>query len=153
MSLQKTKGTRFESALAEYARMRTGEPRIHRVVLHGRNDLGDVGDIPAHGFTGIAECKNYKPRNKSGVPPKGLLDRWMAETSAEQRNSGSDFALLVVHRPRRSDRDAAAASFSENWCWLTLRSLYRVSGRDDEPDNPEAWVCKTVGEVFDLIVG
>ncbi len=157
MSMQREKATRFESAVAAYARMRTGDDEIDRLALHGGKDYGDVGNIrrPVGGRTarGIAECKNYRPRNKSGMPPAGLLNTWQDETTREMRHARADFAMLVVHRKGKSDRDAKAASFGLNWVWATVASLYVMSGRTDEPESPDGWVCMMLSDVFDLIDG
>ena len=157
MSRQRSQGTRFETAVARYARMRTGDQEIDRLALHGAQDYGDVGYIRrqagGRAARGIVECKNYRPRNSAGTPPAGLLRQWQEETAREMRASRSDFAILVVHRKGKSDRDASAASFGLNWAWATARSLYIMSGRTDEPESPDAWVCMTLEDAFDLIDG
>ena len=156
-SRPKDKGTRFETAVAGYARMRTEDAEIRRFSLSGVNDHGDVGyvrrDVGDMTLRGIIECKNYSPRNKAGTPQEAQLKRWQQETAREMASADADFALLAIHRKGCSDRDPTSPKFGDNWCWATVRSLYAASGRTDEPDNPTAWVCMTLGGVFDLIDG
>lgn len=147
MSKQKSKGTRLETALVRYARGRTGDESIDRVALHGNSDMGDVGGLRARGRSGIAECKNYRITTKKGTVAPSLLRRWQDETERERENSGSDFALLVIHRPGCSDRDHEAESFGRNWCWLTGASYEAITGEPHE----EGWFQSTVSEVFDLM--
>ena len=58
-SRPKDKGTRFETAVAGYARMRTEDAEIRRFSLSGVNDHGDVGYV--------AEVPYLMPRNVPAI--------------------------------------------------------------------------------------
>lgn len=149
MSKQKSKGTSLETALVRYARRRTGDDGIHRVTLHGSADEGDVAGLRAHGYRGIAECKNYK-----GHPTKSQLMRWQSETEEERANADADFALLVVHKPGCNAADANAPTFGDNWCLMTVDSLVKVAhgtARFYDQRVFGAWVQMTIDQAFDLI--
>ena len=51
MSRQKAKGTLLESKVVNYLRARLGdsEQTIHREVLHGTKDQGDITGLRIHG--------------------------------------------------------------------------------------------------------
>lgn len=120
MSRQRDKGTKFETACAEWLRARLGDPRIERRAPHGSHDLGDLYGIWAHGLHGIAECKDHAEWGDADAA------RWQAETLRERGNADAGFALLVVHR-----KGCGAARFGLNWCAVTLADLLRMDGRAD----------------------
>ena len=72
MSRQKAKGTLLESKVVNYLRARLGdsEQTIHREVLHGTKDQGDITGLRIHGQPVVLECKNYSTYT-------GRLKEWM----------------------------------------------------------------------------
>lgn len=150
----KVRGTRFETAFQTWWSQNVGP--CHRLTLHGRDDLGDVGGISVMGLEGVVECKNYKYRQKKKEnrrPTEGQLMKWFDETEKERVASCSDFALLAIHKPGCTDRVVnkhVADSFKDNWCWLTTRSYQLLSGGSTGASDDVSWVQLTVGEVADL---
>lgn len=142
MSRQRDIGTRFESRLVLYLRDKLGDKRIERKALHGNKDVGDIGGLFAHGFSGIVEAKSYKSWSLSH------LVRWQRETVDERENAGADFALLVVRVPNKQT--------GRSLCFCTMRDLSRISLMVStkakwEGEADEHWVCMTLDEAIDLI--
>ena len=122
----KARGTSWETNVVRYLQAELEDERIERRALHGAADRGDVYGIRAHGYEGIAECKDYSRYTDYD------LEQWMAQTLAERENAGADFALLVVHRRGKSAK-AGAKSFGQNVVWVTVGDLMRLSGIGDGP--------------------
>jgi hypothetical protein len=89
----KRKGTKFESEVCEYLRLRGFE--VERRALTGTQDKGDIAGIPGW----IIECKNQNSSNWA---------EWMDETEAERRHAGANYGLLVVRRRMKSIERAYA---------------------------------------------
>lgn len=148
----KARGTRFETAFSTWWSQNVGP--CHRLTLSGSGDKGDVGGIDVRGLEGTVECKNYKftqKKRENRRPTAGQLSKWFAETEAERRNSCADFALLVIHKPGCADRatnGVVPESFSDNWCWVTVRTLALLGGEREA--TVDGWVQLTVGEVAEL---
>lgn len=149
----KVKGTAFESNLIRYLQTALDDERIERRALHGAQDRGDVYGIRAHGFEGIAECKDYARYSEYD------LDRWKEQTLAERDNADAGFALLVVHRKGKSAK-AGSASFGKNVAWLTVADLRRISGSKDAPpmadpfeDEEYLWCSMALEDVVVLMGG
>ena len=84
MSRQKAKGTLLESKVVNYLRARLGdsEQTIHREVLHGTKDQGDITGLRIHGRPVVLECKNYSTY-------AGRLKEWMQEGRTEAGKAGA----------------------------------------------------------------
>lgn len=140
----KGRGTRFETAVCRYMRDKLGDDRIERRALHGSQDMGDLYGIRAHGWDGIAECKNHK------CVTAGLIERWRDETLCERGNADAGFALLVVSVYR--------APVERSRVHVTLRDLARIAlplgindGFLESADSD--WVEMTLAECCALIRG
>lgn len=146
MSIQREKGTRFETAVCRYIAGELQDVRVERRALHGSKDMGDLFGIYAHGFSGIAECKAHQH-----VTPK-LVAKWREETLDERDNADADFALLVIKVPNVGTAQAR--------CHVTLRDLARIArpiavnrGELHLEDADSRWVSMTLEECCALMVG
>lgn len=88
MSKQRDKGTRFETAVAGYLSLATGQD-VTRRALSGAKDEGDlrgfsIGDEPC-----VVECKNCKALN---------IADWLRQARTEAANADADFGVVVFHR-------------------------------------------------------
>ena len=144
MSVQREKGTRFETAVVRYLREALEDERPERRALHGSRDMGDIAHVFAHGAEGIVECKSVK------IWGRKLLSEWQAQTLDERENADADFALLVVKNFNHS--------VGEAHCWLTLRDLARIAlplmvndGWLDAAD--ETWACVPLSVACALMRG
>lgn len=90
MSKQRVKGTKFETAVAEYLTMATGQ-EIDRNPLHGKNDRGDLRGLKINGEPITLECKNTK---------KLELSEFLKEAEKEAANNLSDYGVVVWKRPK-----------------------------------------------------
>ena len=90
MSRQKAKGTLLESKVVNYLRARLGdsEQTIHREVLHGTTDQGDITGLRIHGQPVVLECKNYSTYT-------GRLKEWMQEGRTEAGNADAPYWFVV----------------------------------------------------------
>lgn len=142
MSRQKQKGTAFETACARWLSDALGE-HVERRALHGSRDLGDLFGICAHGWGGIAECKDVR-----AVTPS-LVAEWRRQTRDERDNADADFGLLIVHVP-----GAGAKGFGRNRVDVTQRDLARISGLGDPPTWTDgAWVTLDLETAATLMRG
>lgn len=144
MSIQREKGTRFETEVVRYLRAQLGDERIERRALHGAKDMGDIHGLFAHGYEGIIECKAHRSVTWS------LIGKWQRQTLDERENADADFALLVVKNFNHS--------VGEAFCWVTLRDLARIAlplmvndGWLDAAD--ETWVCMPLSTACALMRG
>lgn len=137
------RGTAFESRVVRFMRVALDDERIERRAKHGSKDMGDLYRIYAHGFEGIAECKNY-----GSISPK-QLDEFKQQTVTERDNADADFGLLIINR--KGYRTGASLVY------VTLRDLSRITplvdvcAYDGEAD--EKWVCMTLDECCLLMIG
>ena len=90
MSKQRAKGTRFESAVAEYLRLATGQD-VDRNPLYGSGDRGDLRGLKIKGDPVTIECKNTK---------KLELSDYLNQVEAEAANNLSDYGVVVWKRPK-----------------------------------------------------
>lgn len=142
MSRQKQKGTAFETACARWLSDALGE-HVERRALHGSRDMGDLFGIHAHGWGGVAECKDHR-----AVTP-ALVAEWRRQTQDERDNADADFGLLIVHVP-----GAGAKGFGRNRVDVTQRDLARISGLGDPPPwADEAWVTLNLETAVALMRG
>lgn len=81
MSASKEKGTRAETALAEY--LRGYWPYAERRALCGSVDKGDIAGIPGV----VWECK---------AGERLCIPQWLAETECERVNAGAELGILAV---------------------------------------------------------
>lgn len=90
MSRQKQKGTAYESGLVKCFRFLLGdtEGTIHREVLHGSRDIGDITGVRIHGEPLVIEVKNYS--NYSGH-----LKGWMDEARTEAGNADTPYWVVI----------------------------------------------------------
>ena len=91
MSRQKAKGTRFETAVVNTLRTLLGdrEQTIHREVLHGGKDVGDVTGVRIHGMPVVLEVKNHA---------RYQIPEWMDEARVEAGNADAPLWFVVFHR-------------------------------------------------------
>ena len=147
----KDKGTKAETTVKHYARLRTGDEGIDRLALHGRNDVGDVGYLHANGFRGIVEVKHYKDD-----ATELQVHDWFGQAETERANARVDFVLLVYHRNGKSMEmrgGKVPPTFKDNWCAMSVRTLHMLMGiraMTYEPESLDAMVRMTVEEAFDL---
>lgn len=121
----RSKGTAFESSVAEYLKMVLDQPQIERRALHGSTDMGDVYRIfGQNGLEGVAECKDHRSVTDS------LVERWRAQTLSERDEAHADFGLLVIHRRGKASR-WTSASFGENVVQVTIGDLLKLMGMAD----------------------
>lgn len=144
MSIQREKGTRFETDVVNYLRAQLGDNRIERRALHGSKDMGDIHGLFAHGYSGIIECKAHKSVTWS------LVGKWQQQTLDERENADADWAALVVKRPNHGVWESTA--------YVTLRDLARIAlplmvndGWLDAAD--ETWVCMPLSTACALMRG
>lgn len=154
MSKQKVKGTKAETAHVRWLSSK-GVDGVDRIALHGNEDKGDVGPIPARGLVGVAEVKNYK-----GKPTQGQLRKWQAETDAERDNGGWGFAYLVVHEPGCNIEDHNSPTYELNRAYVKLGDLMALAfGQGFEPTSERAslvydtWVQLNLGKLAEIMFG
>lgn len=122
----KAKGTAFETLCARWLRERLDDDRIDRRALSGAKDRGDLYGLYAHGWEGIAECKDYRSCSDAD------LEEWQRQTEAERLNACADWALLIVHR-----KGCGAGRVGRNITYMTIRTLFYLTGAPPE-DVPDA---------------
>lgn len=144
MSVQREKGTRFETAVVRYLREALEDERPERRALSGSRDMGDIAHVFAHGYEGIIECKRVRDMGAKA------LAEYQRQTIDERENADADFALLVVKNFNHS--------VGEAHCWVTLRDLARIvlplrvyDGWLDAAD--ETWVCMPLSTACALMMG
>ena len=144
MSVQREKGTRFETAVVRYLREALEDERPERRALHGSKDMGDIHGLYSHGYSGIVECKAVRDMGAKA------LAEYQRQTLDERENADADFALLVVKNFNHS--------VGEAFCWVTLRDLARIAlplmvndGWLDAAD--ETWVCLPLSTACALMRG
>ena len=105
-------GTKGESAVVKYARA-NGFPLAERIVLHGRDDQGDVRlDVGC-----ILEVKSGKAAQSASYNQKLA---WMVEAETERVNAGADIAALVVQARGFGTGRVAM------WEFWTLTTVYPI---------------------------
>jgi hypothetical protein len=104
MSVNRAKGTAFETRLVKYLR-ENGFPYAERRALSGSLDRGDITGIPGV----VIECKNEK---------KYDLARYMDETLKEQANAGAQVAFSCF--PRRSHH------IGDGYALMTIRQALEL---------------------------
>lgn len=144
MSIQREKGTRFETEVVRYLRAQLGDERIERRALHGAKDMGDIHGLFAHGYEGIIECKAHRSVTWS------LIGKWQRQTLDERENADADWAALVVKNFNHS--------VGEAFCWVTLRDLARIALPLMVNDGwlyaaDETWVCMPLSTACALMRG
>lgn len=144
MSVQREKGTRFETAVVRYLREALEDERPERRALHGSKDMGDIHGLYSHGYSGIVECKAVRDMGAKA------LAEYQRQTLDERENADADFALLVCKNFNHS--------VGEAFCWVTLRDLARIAlplmvndGWLDAAD--ETWVCLPLSTACALMRG
>lgn len=138
----KARGTRYESQVVRYVRLRLEDDRVERRALHGNRDMGDIFGLFVRGHEGIIECKNHAKWGPTD------LRKWEIQTDDEMFNANADFAVLVVNVPH--------APVGRSLCFLTAASYAKVSGFLTQAEDTRAhdhWVCVTLDELLDVMVG
>ncbi len=87
MSKSKDRGTRWESAVVDFANEH-GFPQIERRALRGVNDCGDLTGLPDW----VLECKDEQ---------RIELGTYMNEVKNEVQNDGAFFGAALVKRRQR----------------------------------------------------
>ena len=115
MSKQKQKGTSFETAVKNYIIdvMDTDEEHIHREVLHGTQDVGDITGLKINGHKIVIECKNYG----SSQP----MPQWLREAHAECLNASAVAGVVVSKR-----RGIGLKSMGEQLVSMTLEDFLKI---------------------------
>lgn len=149
MSRQKQKGTSFETSCARWLTEALGVP-VERRALHGSKDMGDLFGLVAHGWRGIAECKDHKN------PCRADVERWRAETLDERANADADFSVLVIHCDSfgKCGSRADSPTFKHNRCDLTVADLWHVAPWlrcAFVPEMDERWISMTLGDLVALM--
>lgn len=87
----KQKGTGFETRVLRYIRQRLNvtDDRIHRNVLHGNKDVGDIGGVTIRGEACVIEVKNHK---------QFRLSQWLTEAAMEMVNAEAPYYVVIHHR-------------------------------------------------------
>ncbi len=151
MSRQKAKGTRFETACARWLTAALGVP-VERRALHGSGDMGDLFGLVAHGFTGIAECKDHKTFGRADV------ERWRRECRDERDNADADFGVLIIHCASFGKCGATEDSptFRHNRADVTVGDLCHIAPRLSGAawsGLEERWVSLDLGTLAELMGG
>lgn len=129
--------------MRSYLRQRLNDDRIDRRVLHGTQDQGDLYGIKAHGYEGIAECKNHKT-----ITP-ALLEDFKQQSLNERENADADFVMLIVHKNGVGKKNVGA-----NFCYMSLRDLLLIGSFDfGGLINDDIWVCVTLDDACRMIEG
>lgn len=118
MSVQRTIGTRAETAVVNYLRD-NGFPYAERRALQGALDKGDITGTPGL----VWEVKGGATAMGAG---ELLIQRWLAEAETERVNAGAARALLVV---QRKGYGPARAGY-----WLVYEPVHTGT-------HPLAWRC------------
>lgn len=118
MNKSKVKGTSFETAVKQYLSKELPElsESIHREVLHGAKDLGDISGIHTIGKSGLkvaVECKNYGSHD--------CIPQWLREAEVERENSGSDVGVVVSKR-----RGIGTKNMGEQLVSMTLDQFIKL---------------------------
>lgn len=112
-------GTAAESAVVKAAR-RLGFPHAERVVLHGRDDEGDVRLTPGLTAGVVIEVKGG---NAARDASDAQVWAWLLDTERERVNARADYALLVTQR-----RGVGAANAERWWAHARVGDLARLRG-------------------------
>lgn len=131
MSVQREKGTRFETEVVRYLREALEDERPERRALHGSRDMGDIAHVHAHGLEGIIECKAVKSWGNK------LLSEWQAQTEDECANADAAFALLVIKQPYRPVGEALCFARLSDLCAI----CNAISPVGELPQLYDEWVC------------
>lgn len=86
----KDKGTRFETAVADYLRWALDDERIQRLTLHGNKDVGDIGGIYYMGERVTVECKATRAPH---------YRQYWAECLVEMANADTNLGIVIWKRP------------------------------------------------------
>lgn len=114
MSAQKRKGTAFETVVARGFSEALGIP-VDRVVLHGRDDEGDV-HVPTGRGVLVVEAKNRQ---------KMSLAEWVDEAHAEAAHCDrkrTTLAGVVIHKRRGKGK------FLDQYVTMTVADLLTILG-------------------------
>ena len=95
MSKQKAKGTHFETNILMYIKGRLalagrGQDMMHREVLHGSADRGDISGLKIGPYPVVIECKNYSGTSR--------MPEWLRELRAEMENAHTILGAVVSKR-------------------------------------------------------
>ena len=105
MSASKAKGTRWETAVADYLRA-NGVTHAERRALNGSTDRGDIAGIPGV----VLEAKNASRTDLTG---------WVDEAETERVNDGAELAVVWHHRRGK-------ASPGDGYVTMTGATLVRL---------------------------
>lgn len=118
-------------------------PDARRVVLHGREDEGDLHALmnPSGEPAIVIEVKGGAQANQ---PSDHQVDLWLAEAEREREAAGGQIAILVTQR-----RGVGAPNADRWWAWLRISTLHRISGRED--DSAVAAIRMQLGDLLELL--
>lgn len=108
-------GTAAETAVLKA--IKTLYPDARRVVLHGREDEGDLHAwMNEHGDPAIViEVKGGAQAN---LPSDAQIREWLGETIRERNAAQAHLGLLVTQR-----RGVGAPNAERWWCWMAVGEL------------------------------
>lgn len=125
MNKSKSKGTAFENVTLDYLREHLhGQDEIHREVLHGSKDLGDIRGVKAGGEPVTIECKNTK---------RLTLGEWMSKAEREARNNLSHLPIVVSKRAGYGAKHAGG-----NYVIMSLSTLVRLINHANTQHNHQS---------------
>lgn len=106
----KAKGTKAEGEVLRWLVGVTGYP-LHRNVLHGAVDIGDIGGMP----DAMIECKAGAPK----------MAQWLRELDRQTTNLGTRWGFLVWRTPGSTDpHDWVVIARPDQW----LRPRFPIPG-------------------------
>lgn len=144
MSKSKALGTAAESAVVRAAR-RLGFPHAERVVLHGRDDQGDVRLTPGLTAGVVVEVKGGQAAKTAS---DAQIAAWLVETETERVNAGAEVGFLVTHRAGVGYDNA-----HRWWAHLTAGQFVALLGVEESPSDPGAVLRMTLADVLACLRG
>lgn len=128
-SSAKAAGARMETAVQDYLRWALQDERIQRMRLHGSKDVGDIGNVYAHGELVTLEVKNTSKLGIAG---------YLSEAETEAGNNDSPYPIVV--QKRRGVGIDSMAGIGKQYVFMTLSTLARLlnSGIELGPESKEA---------------
>ena len=121
MSRQKDKGTRLETAVVTYLRAMSDdtEETIHREILHGAQDHGDITGLYIHGQRVALEIKNHNRLDLAG---------WLDQAVEEAGNIDSPYPFVVFHR---RGVGLTVQTMGDQYVLTNLRTLARIANHGE----------------------
>jgi hypothetical protein len=118
----------METAVQDYLRWALQDERIMRLRLNGSKDVGDIGNVYAHGERVTLEVKNT---SKPGIAG------YLSEAEREAGNNDSPYPIVV--QKRRGIGIDSMEGVGRQYVFMTLSTLARLlnCGIELGPDSLE----------------